>query len=206
VERWKHFINALTGYAQVFVVGPLFRGRNYVAQGPTIYVDGGSQFRPIDGNDADIPSITVGDGDSTATKLDVILPKNKDYSDLAFVLQTLPANVRHVELLGFLGGRRDHELINYGEVHRFLSTQALFTTVRFDDAIVAFSGGSLKIQIDGTFSVCVLEEASLRIAGACHYTLETETKVSPASSLGLSNVGQGTVVIDCDKPCFLFLS
>jgi thiamine pyrophosphokinase len=125
---------------------------------------------------------------------------------LAFVLQTLPAHVRHVELLGFTGGRRDHELINYGETHKFLSNKKQFTTVRFDDEIVGFVGGSLKISIDGLFSVISMEEAILTITGACTYTLNRPTKISPASSFGLSNVGNGSVVIDCDKPCFLFLN
>lgn len=205
MKRWKNFLADLGTKDQVFVVGPLLQAHTYVPTGPTIYVDGGTQFRPIGGGER-FPSVIVGDGDSGATDLDVALPRKKDFSDLAFVFHSLPATVRHVELLGFLGGRRDHELINYGEANLFLRSKKEFTTVRFDQSIIAFAGGSLKFEASGTFSVAVFEKAAIKITGAVKYPLSRSTRIRPASSLGLSNEGRGTVVIECNKPCFLFIN
>lgn len=205
MKRWKNFLADLGTEDQVFVVGPMLKGHTYVPTGPTIYVDGGAQFRPIGGKEK-FPSVVIGDGDSGATDLDVVLPRKKDFSDLAFVFRSLPTTVRHVELLGFLGGRRDHELINYGEANLYLRSMKEFTTVRFEQSIVAFAGGSLKFEANGGFSVVVFEKAAIKITGAVKYALSRPTQIRPASSLGLSNEGRGTVVIACTKPCFLFIN
>src|SRR3982750_1407403 len=116
-ENWKNFIGELGSQSQISVVGPMLN-RVFTPSAPTIFVDGGTQFRPVGEKNNPI-RISVGDGDSGGINLDVLLPKEKDYSDLAFVLSNLPPTVRHVELIGFLGGRRDHELFNFGEVHKF---------------------------------------------------------------------------------------
>ncbi|MGZ6480364.1 MAG: hypothetical protein ACXWQE_13730 [Bdellovibrionales bacterium] len=204
MKNWNRFLEKLGDAKQVYVVGPMM-GRPFKPTAPTIYVDGGAVYQQTIETDGNIPTVSVGDGDSTKLKLDVPLPIEKDYSDLAFVLHYLPETVRHVELLGFQGGRPDHELINYGEVNKFLRDKKVFTTVRFEESIVAFSGGSLKLHIDGLFSVVVLEKAEVRIIGACKYPLNVPTKIDPASSLGLGNMGHGTVVFESTKPCFLFL-
>jgi thiamine pyrophosphokinase len=185
---------------------------------PTIYVDGGSDFRADGGwaaaqltpakEKSSIPLISIGDGDSAAGKLDEVLPAHKDYSDLAFVLRSLPQNIVAIEMLGFLGERRDHELANLGEVHAFLKTRADFCRVEIHSAeqtVFAFARGTLTIDIAGTFSVMVLEPAAVRIEGACEYKLAGDVVLQVASSHGLSNVGHGAVEITSDQPCFLFL-
>jgi len=176
---------------------------------PTIYVDGGSDYRqPASSTESSLPLISVGDGDSTTGKLDEVLPAQKDYSDLAFVLRGLPQNILAVEMLGFLGGRRDHELANFGEVHAFLKTRTEFCRVEMhsaDQSVIAFARGSLTIDIQGTFSVMVLEPSAVKIEGACDYPLSGDVTLPVASSHGLSNKGRGRVVITSDQPCFVFV-
>lgn len=186
---------------------------------PTIYVDGGSNFR-FEGGWAgglqteepaiisSVPLISVGDGDSASGKLDEVLPAHKDYSDLAFVLRSLPPHIVAVEMLGFLGERRDHELANLGEVHAFLKTRTEFCRVEIhsvDQTVFAFARGTLTIDIKGTFSVMVLEPAAVSIEGACEYKLPGDVVLQPASSHGLSNEGHGEILVTSDQPCFVFL-
>ena len=105
----------------------------------------------------------------------------------------------------FLGGRPEYQLANFGEAHQFLKTVKQFTTARFEELVVGFAGGSLKHQIEGQFSVMVLEESQVKITGECDFPLNVPTVLKPMSSLGLSNKGNGPVVISCSGPCFLFL-
>lgn len=187
---------------------------------PTIYVDGGSNYRhdggwggvlsaaPAASVKSSVPLISVGDGDSASGKLDEVLPAHKDYSDLAFVLRSLPSHIVSVEMLGFLGERRDHELANLGEVHAFLKTRTEFCRVEIHSAVqtvFAFARGSMTIDIHGTFSVMVLEPSAVKIEGACEYTSAGDVVLQVASSYGLSNVGHGEVVLTSDQPCFVFL-
>lgn len=205
MKAWKRFLKDTEGATQLFIVGPMLK-HIYNPIGPTVFVDGGATFRGTVGVDGNIPTVSVGDGDSGEALLEVSLPSNKDYSDLAFVLRSIPAHIRHLEMIGFLGGRRDHELIGFGEVHRFLKTKTEFTTVRFEEAVVAFSAGRLKLNIEGRFSVGVFEETNVTITGACQFPLNAPTVLEPMSSHGLSNSGRGPIVICSDKPCFVFLS
>ncbi len=202
--EWGQFTAAIANQKQVVLVGPLFN-KQHQAVRPTVYVDGGVRFRdhsPPDG----VPTISVGDGDSAGVPLDHTLSTEKSFSDLAFVLGSLPAHVQHVELFGFLGGRKDHELLNYGEAHQFLSTATSLRSVRFDDVIVAFAGGPLTLELNGEFSVVVFEQSVITMTGACKYPFSNPTILKPASSLGLSNVGFGLVTFDCLKPCFVFIN
>ena len=187
-----------------------------------MYVDGGSRFR-LDGGWASAatphehvgegthhPAVSIGDGDSSAGSLDELLPAVKDYSDLAFVLRSLPPSVRDITMLGFLGGRRDHELANLGEVAEFLKTRNAFARVDMvggnGDVIVAFARGTLGFDVSGEFSIFVLEPAGVEIRGMCKYPLSAYQTLAPLSSHGLSNVGNGRVDITSVLPCFVVLT
>ena len=202
MNPWDQFLADIGGATQVFLVGPLLRGV-YTASGPTIYVDGGLKAR-FGVSEETFPAVSVGDGDSYDGPLDKTLPTDKNFSDLKFALGSLPASVRHVELLGFLGGRLDHQLINYGEVHSFLKTRRVFTTVRFEDQVVAFCGGGFQLDVHGRFSAVVFEPSAVTIAGACKYTSPRPFHLDTVSSVGLSNEGFGKVGFDSVGPCFLF--
>lgn len=173
---------------------------------PTIYVDGGADFSSVTGSAGFPVVLRVGDGDSARGDMDLRLPEAKDFSDLAFVLRELPASVRRIEMLGFVGGRRDHELANWGEVHQFLKKASEFVRVDIvgpTETVVAFARGGIELKIEDTFSVMVLEGARVRIFGACEFPLDD--MLVPASSRGLSNFGSGLVKVEAQSPCFVFL-
>ncbi len=202
---WEAFLQELSSHEQVAMVGPLLKTK-FAPKGPTIYVDGGSKFRDrLDERQAH-PEVSVGDGDSSDFPMDKVLPAKKDYSDLSYALRSLPPCIHHVDLLGFMGGRPDHQLINYGEVHHYLRNRTQFTTVRFDHQVLAFSHGGLSKELQGSFSVVVFEPTEITIKGFCKYPIFPAAILDPVSSKGLSNEGTGVVSFASHEPCFLFLS
>jgi thiamine pyrophosphokinase len=215
MSAWAEFLTAIAAEKEVTLVGPLHHQRHTPLM-PTVYVDGGSRFRNEGGwaaghtEHSAFPTVSVGDGDSSGGSLDELLPSEKDYSDLAFVLRSLPASVKEVILLGFLGGRRDHELANLGEVNEFLKTRSQHCRVDLvgnsGDRVIAFAHGALTLDVIGGFSVFVLEPATVKIAGQCRYPLPAGSVISPLSSHGLSNEGMGRLNIASDSPCFILLS
>lgn len=202
---WAEFLAQTLN--NVALVGPLLdRARPLVM--PTVFVDGGADFlrASVAMSPREVPVVSLGDGDSSSVPLDEKLAREKDFSDLAFALRGLPAAVSGLELFGFLGGRRDHELANIGEVHNFLAARPS-AVANFHGPqkieVIAFTG-HLEIEIHGTFSVFVLEAAQVEINGACEYSHHGE--VLPLSSLGLSNVGKGKVSLHSPRPVFIFLN
>ncbi len=180
----------------VSLVGPLYDGKASFHD-PVIYIDGGAQFRRQG------EGLAVGDGDSHDGVLDEKLNPIKDYSDLAYVLASLPAYFNEVCLLGFLGGRRDHEWANLGEAHAFLKQRHLATQLHFGSRISGFSSGRWRLEIDESFSLLGLETANIKLIGECRYQLKQKTRMEPLCSHGLSNVGHGGVTLQTDKPVFI---
>jgi thiamine pyrophosphokinase len=200
-NSWEQFLKELGEAPELDIVGPLYQ-RPHFADKPTVYVDQGADFSSIE--TLSFATVKVGDGDSSQQALDHQLPQDKDYSDLAFVLRRLPRSLRILNLLGFLGGRRDHELLNYGEAHHFLTRQTRFTRINFDQQIVAFCGGTVHLNLHGVFSVVVFAPTAVTITGACRYPVKSAQTLAPVSSQGLSNEGSGEVKIDSHGPCFVF--
>ena len=164
---------------------------------PVIFVDGGSNRREHG------TGLAVGDGDSSSGTMDILLEADKDFSDLAFALSLIPDHFTELVIYGFLGGRRDHELINFGEVLSFLKRRQMPTKAVFDDAAVALGSGSWRLRIDGIFSLVSVETTLVRLVGDCRYEIEPAGNVPPLSSLGLSNVGSGSVSIDNAGPILI---
>ena len=146
--------------------------------------------------------LAVGDGDSHNGILDEKLNPNKDYSDLAYVLASLPAHFNEISLKGFLGGRRDHEWANLGEAHAFLRQRHQATKLHFGSRITGFSSGRWQLEINEPFSLLCLETAKVKLSGECQYQLKQKTRLEPLCSHGLSNVGHGVVTLQTDKPIF----
>jgi hypothetical protein len=195
---WPSFLAEIQSSPEVTAVGPL-HGRMHVPGGPTVYVDGGVRFRSA-GN---YPAVSVGDGDSATSALDELLPARKDYSDLAFVLSQLPASVCHLRLLGFLGGRRDHELLGFGEVHRFLKGRPGFARADFDQSVIAVTGGTLTMDVQRRFSLLAFEPVEIGLSGASEYPFSGT--LPAVSTLGLSNEGHGEIRLATARPCFLIM-
>ena len=202
IERYlREFADA----RRATIVGPMPAAKAAIraAEPPLIWVDGGVNHR-----NADSPhrGIAVGDGDSAAGDLDHALNPRKDYSDLAFVLQKLlhcaPA-ICDITLLGFLGGRRDHELFNLGESHHYLTAAQSPARIRFDNAICAYSKGEWTLSLNGIFSVLVFAAANITLTGACQYPIASAREIKPVQSVGLSNVGFGKITLRADAPVFI---
>ena len=95
------------------IVGPLYIGEADFKE-PVLFIDGGSRFR----NSPE--GLSLGDNDSSIGELDILLSPDKDFSDLSYALRNIPSHYKEIHLQGFLGGRKDHEIINMGEVQNFL--------------------------------------------------------------------------------------
>ncbi len=179
------------------IVGPLYEKPENL-KGPIIFVDGGAGARIQE------EGFSVGDGDSFIGELDEVLPKEKDFSDLAFVLRNIPSYVNELKLFGFLSGRRDHELVNFAEIHSFLKNCPTPTKVYFDKDVIAFSKGTWNVEVDGIFTLFAFEEIEVKLSGDCKYPIAK--KLKPLSSEGLSNIGTGKITFINNAPLFLFLN
>lgn len=204
--KWLEFLLLIKEAEHVTLVGPLYNAQHFPVT-PTIYIDGGGKFAPT--LPVDNPVVFVGDGDSgTDVELDEKLPAEKNYSDLAYVLRALPEAIDQVDMLGFMGGRRDHDLCNMGEVHAFLHSRPHFTRVEMtglEARVIGFCKGCLKLDIHGVFSVVVLESTALKISGKCKYPMSPERVLSPLSSVGLSNEGRGAIDVESNSPAFVII-
>ncbi len=180
----------------ISIVGP-FHPDPFIADEPVIFVDRGTCARRNN------EGLSVGDGDSFPGKLDIALNPDKDFSDLAFVLDAIPRQYSMVTLIGFLGGRRDHEYFNLGAAQRFLINRDGPARICFEDAIFGYSSGRWEFRRMGCFSIAAVEPVLLTLAGDCRYPLPDKTRFSALSSLGLSNHGSGTIYMHNDGPVFV---
>jgi thiamine pyrophosphokinase len=204
----NEFQAILTTVNEVTLVGPMLHSPPKKFDHPFIYVDRGSHFRETFRESAKkgYSDISVGDGDSSEGSLDINLPADKDYSDLKFALDLLPKNIKRVNLWGFLGGRRDHEIINFGEVQNSLLKSLPNALFSFEELVFGKNKGPLKININGIFSLLVFQPTEVKIEGECQYKLPKFREILPLSSHGLSNQGNGEVIIEATAPFFVFLS
>ena len=204
----NEFKSILTKAVEVTLIGPLLTKHPQKVDHPFIYVDRGDHYKQLirKASKEGYFDIAVGDGDSSEAPLDITLPSQKNYSDLKFALDLLPSNIKKANLWGFLGGRRDHEFLNFGEVHNSLLKSLPNTVFSFEELVYAKNKGILKLEINGTFSLVVFQKTEVKIEGNCQYKLPKFTEISAFSSHGLSNLGQGEVIIEANAPFFLFLS
>lgn len=164
-----------------------------------IFVDGGDKHKPLF---PEIGSITIGDGDSSKVVPDLFKAKQTQ-SDLSFLLENLPTTIEKIHLLGFLGGRRDHELLNLGAAfHLGQSRQCI---IHFDHNVSVYPAGQFSIDYEGIFSLLSFEDMNCEIFGQVDYPLK-KTCLSKVSCLGLSNVAKGNFTISCDQSFLIFFN
>ena len=178
------------------IVGPMLK-QQLNLEGPIIYVDGGANFRKKK------EGFSLGDNDSSHSKLDLCLPPDNNYSDLSFALKHCK-RFHQLELHGFLDGRKDHEIINFGEVHHHLKNET-GQQVNFEKKVCAYSHGEWEIKYKGLFSIFCFEETKLSILGKIKYPLKDHS-IKPFSSYGLSNISEGDFSIKADGPVFIFFT
>lgn len=181
----------------ITLVGPMTPAAVAVVE-PVIFVDGGANWRQ------NRIGLSVGDGDSSNQPLDIVLNPHKDFSDLAFALDIIGQRFKRVNLIGFVGGRQDHQLLNFGAAAHFLHARQQQTVLWFEQTIAAYSAGRWAIEVHGTFSLIVFTTATVELSGDCKYPILPATIIEPVSSFGLSNQGHGVVTLDTGAPVFIF--
>jgi len=165
-------------------------------------VDGGASVAIKGGFD-----FTLGDQDSLRgdVTLDLVFPTAKDQSDLALALAHLPSAPTALHLIGFSGGRLDHELMNLGELSRHLELSAGSVTLYQHGQVRlrGFAAGTHRLAIHGTFSLLALSDTLFSIKGECAFPLHP-TMTPGLSSRLLSNIGHGQVELSADRPFFCY--
>jgi thiamine pyrophosphokinase len=206
MEVENNFRSQLENAEKVTLIGPLFEGKiTLPLDHPHIFVDKGGMFLP-DGvkQQPDRPTfIRVGDGDSFQGELDVKLNPVKDLSDLSYALGMIPSTCKHLQLRGFLGGRKDHEIINLGEVYNYLSENQ---SADFDFQIFALGKGQYHFSYFGTFSLLSFIPNQVTLEGNISYPLKGDAVVPPLSSLGLSNEARGDFLIHAQENLLAFFN
>lgn len=196
-ETARNYLKRYTDHQLITLVGPLADRVQGFAD-PVIFVDGGLNKR--EGKNG----IAVGDGDSAEAAMDITLNPDKDFSDLAFALGLIPQHFNRLQLLGFIGDRRDHELLNLGEVSHYLATRTQPGQAQFEQSIVGYSAGQWEIEVYGTFSLITFAPSTVTLSGNCKYPIRTDTVIKPVSSFGLSNEGFGKIMFSTSAPLFVF--
>ena len=79
------YLSRFAHTSTINVAGPF--NRQSPLDEPVIFVDGGSAARLSD------EGVAVGDGDSSDGRMDVLLERNKNCSDLAFALESIPPDI-----------------------------------------------------------------------------------------------------------------
>ena len=196
------------GAEQLILVGPARKSPLPDVAGlenvPQLAVDGGGHY-------AVNPVLWAGDGDSGAPPQSVpaFIKHDQNITDLRFCLDGIRGwrwNALH--LFGFLGGRRDHELANFGEIHVEMKARTAFSKAVFygeDNApqMYFFQAGEHAVaNLHGIFSVLVLEPAEITITGECRYPVE-KASLQPFSGQGVSNEASGTVKFTASGPFML---
>ncbi|MCL2818723.1 MAG: thiamine diphosphokinase [Actinomycetia bacterium] len=168
------------------------------------------------------PAMAVGDFDSvSAVGLEWVkssglgvqiipAPRDKDYSDLDLALRTCrDRGITQATLLGFVGGRIDHQLVVLGVCARYSTDMAIVIAHQTQTLTFVRAPHAIKIEKGHTFSVIALiEDAGISIEGA-RFPLHDHV-LKPLSDLGLSNVADKTstvtvhdgvaLVIDHEQP------
>lgn len=202
MKDWKDYDS---GDDMLVLVGPM-HGRRAEKLKPQVAVDGGIRY-------AVSPLLWAGDGDSAGLvpgDVPAFTKHNQDETDLRFCLNGLRDwKWTELHLVGFLGGRRDHELANFGEIHAELKARPGFRRAVFYDSemtarLFFYPAGSHTISINGTFSLLVIEASAVTVSGACEFTAE-KLPLAPLSGLGVSNRGSGEMKIACAAPLMILL-
>ncbi len=204
MNNWKSLD---PGTSDLILVGPMLKsvlkpenaGKHIPLETPQIAIDRGIEF-------SFQPIFWCGDGDSSEipTQMNHLIKTDQNETDLRFCLNGIKEfEWKHLHLFGFLGGRRDHELANFGEIMTILDSRASASRATFYDeklepSVRFFQKGIHQVFLEGTFSMMVFESAFVSISGACHYSAQN-LSLQPFSGRGLSNVGSGNVTIESNQ-------
>ena len=174
LEQNHALSSPLSRASRIIVVGPMVADLGEHLEQfpmppyPTLFIDGGNAHQHhFQGH----PTLSIGDGDSFPGTLDVLLPKNKNVSDLRAVLDLLSSKLVEIYFLGFSGGRKDHELINLGEIYQFLARQEGPCRAFFDKDFHAIQKGTYNLSYQGIFSMLAFHNTRVTMQGLVDYPL-----------------------------------
>lgn len=193
-----------TEWTFVGPMGPLLP--TFLSHHKILGVDGGSRFTGH-------MDAWVGDGDSDPNLVKAqslfLYPSKKSDSDLALALALFTQSFPYTfHFWGLLGGRKDHELFNLGESAKFLFNKADAQINFYDhDGKIYFKllgPGDWNLEHFGEFSLGTFEKQKIKLIGECEYQLKEATEISPLSSLGLSNEGNGKFILQSSLPVFVY--
>ena len=199
-----NFLSELQQYKQINLIGPMISIEvvQLIEKLPTIFVDGGVKAHP---QISDVPTLRIGDGDSSNEPMDICLSPNKDFTDLNYTLNLIPDHIEEIHCWGFLGGRKDHEIVNFGEFHQFLKKSKSKTEVFIEKQFIGFNNPMYHFEHQGLFSLLNFEDAQIKVVGDCQYPLNQKTPIKPLSGFTISNIASGTVHLESDSPLFIYL-
>jgi hypothetical protein len=217
------FMHCLEKKEIVHLIGPMMQHRlsdvhlNHILNPlhAFLFVDGGVRIKKDMQGLGLKPEqcLSLGDGDSAELALDLMLPPDKDYTDLTVALAILGrwnAAKKIIKAWGFYGGRLDHQLVVMGNFSHWLEQRngdcriELFTSLQDDTpSHICLPAGTHHLSIHGVFSLISLLPNEIQITGSCLYQLKKPIAVKPMSDLGLSNKGHGMIQIICHSPLWL---
>jgi len=201
----NQFLKLSSAYTSWTMIGPMlaedsawseFKLRN--EKKPCVYVDRGADFKKQE------LGLSVGDGDSANSPMDIKLNPEKDFTDFEYALGLIPQTLEHLKIFGFLGGRKDHELANFGCLYEFLMKRENLFSISMSNLFLGLSQGKRKLTIKGNFSILCFEKTQLLIQGDCQYLLSEPSSIKILSGRTLSNKAWGDVVISHDVPIFIY--
>lgn len=177
-------------------------------EGIVAFVDGGIKYHKFFENFKD--QVWVGDGDSLQSKIpeNILcfhLPREKNFSDLDYLLKSLPISIKELNLFGLLGGELAHEFFVFGSFNRWLkrNPDGLCNFYLGQGVgVKGYASGEFKILKNGEFSVLTLEPAIVTMFGDLKYPVDG-VSLDPLDSRGLHNIGLGSFSIKSDSPFFI---
>lgn len=178
------------------IVGPLPLLVPLPDEGEFIFVDGGVRHR------GKREGTSIGDGDSAQVPMALPLSTNKDFSDFAGALKLINSTAKHIALYGFTGGRWDHQLAIWFEIHHWLVGKKDVRVI-IPPHFHFFSSGEFELEIYGKFGIFIFSPTQVQLSGACQYQLCPNEELRALSSHGVGNQGQGVVKIVTHGPLLL---
>lgn len=206
----------------IHLVGPLCNELTPPPEIPSdemwVFIDGGAHFFPlfIAQKLNPLSLLIVGDADSltedasvSKESFDILLPREKDQSDLEYFLNLEMNCVEQLTLMGFSGKEIDHELSNIGALFAFLdkknSTDRELSII-VDEKMFLKKSNPINDhrsswQLTGGFSLFTLSPQSIDLKG--HVRYQGKFPLTTLSSRGISNFAEGEFEIIHQNPVLL---
>ena len=189
----------LVGPVMKWALTPAQLDAHGIANAPQVAIDGGIAF-------AHKPFLWAGDADSGTKPTDIQaikVKKSQDETDLRFCLNGIRLwSWRELHLFGFVGQRRDHEIVNFGEIYGEMKRRAAFSrgvfySNNFTVLAVFYAAGEHTFSHHGLFSVIAFEPSKISLSGSCRFPAQ-DLALDTLSGAGISNEASGEVRLRSD--------